>query len=159
MIVRDADPSETQPLAQVWFDAWRDAHAHLLPAELTRHRTVESFRERLDAGIASTRVAGPKGAPVGLCITKDDELNQLFIAAAARGTGVAALLLADGEERLRASGVRVAWLSCAIGNDRAARFYEKNGWRRAGTMIYQSVTPEGSLPIETWRYEKALGGQ
>jgi GNAT superfamily N-acetyltransferase len=85
-----------------------------------------------------------------------DELDQLFVAAEARGTGVAAALLADGEARLAAAGVRTAWLACAIGNDRAARFYEKHGWRRAGTMIHRPETPDGPFPLEVWRYEKEL---
>ncbi len=58
--------------------------------------------------------------------------------------------------RLARGGVRTAWLACAIGNDRAARFYEKSGWRRAGTVVYQAEAPDGSLPLEVWRYEKHL---
>jgi len=51
----------------------------------------------------------------------------------------------------------VAWLACAIGNERAARFYEKCGWRRVGKMINPLDTPDGVLPLEVWRYEKRLG--
>jgi GNAT superfamily N-acetyltransferase len=156
MTVRDADPSEARQLAQVWYDAWQDSHVRLVPAELAAHRTPESFHERVEAAITRTRAAGALGAPVGLCIIKQDELEQLFVAAAARGTGAAAALLADGEERLRRGGTRLAWLACAIGNDRAARFYEKHGWTRAGVMTYQAVTASATFPLETWRYEKAL---
>ena len=65
-------------------------------------------------------------------------------------------MLADGEGRLASRGVGTAWLACAIGNDRAARFYEKHGWRRAGDVIHQLDTPDGVFRIEVWRYEKAL---
>ena len=102
------------------------------------------------------RVAGPPGSPVGFYIVKDAELYQLFVAADARGSGAAGALVADAEGRLRAKGVDVAWLACAIGNDRAARFYEKCGWQRAGTMINVAETSEGPFPIEVWRYEKRL---
>jgi GNAT superfamily N-acetyltransferase len=156
MNIRAADSREIDQLAKIWLDAWTDAHVHIVPAELTRLRTLESFKERLEAALPRVRVAGPPGEPVGLCIIKDDELYQLFVAAQARGTGVAAALIADAESRLAESGVQTAWLSCAIGNERAARFYEKCGWQRTGTMVDQAETSNGTFPLESWRYEKKL---
>ena len=154
--VRDARPAELDALARVWHDAWNDAHAAILPAALARHRTIEIFRRRLGDALPRLRVAGPPGAPVGLCIVREDELYQLFVAAGARGTGVAAALLADGEARLAHAGVATAWLACAIGNERAARFYERHGWRRVGTVVSRLETPDGAFPLEVWRYEKPL---
>ena len=156
MIIREAHQSEIDALAQIWYDAWQDAHAEILPAEFARMRTLESFRERLEAALPRVRVAGPIGTPLGFCIVTGDELDQLFVSAQARGTGVAAALLADGEDRLAHNGVKTAWLACAIGNDRAARFYEKSGWRRAGIMVHHPETPDGTFELEVWRYEKPL---
>ena len=156
MDVRDAEEAELDHLAKLWYDGWQDAHARILPEELARHRTLESFRYRLQAALPGLRVAGPPGEAVGFCITQDDELYQLYVSALARGSGIAAALLADAEERLAASGVETAWLACAIGNERAARFYEKYGWRRTGNMINVLETPDGPFPLEVWRYEKDL---
>jgi GNAT superfamily N-acetyltransferase len=156
--VRAADAAELPALAKIWYGGWQDAHAEILPEELKRIRTLESFGERLQAALPGLRVAGPRGAPVGLCIIKGDELYQLYVAAEARGTGTAAALLAEGEARMAANGVARAWLACAIGNQRAARFYEKCGWRRVGNMINQLETPTGIFPLEVWRYEKMLAG-
>jgi GNAT superfamily N-acetyltransferase len=156
MDVRAAQPKEVDQLARLWYDAWQDAHASIVPAELTRLRTLESFKQRLEAAFSDLRVVGPVGAPVGLCVVKDDELYQLFVSAQSRGAGVAAALIADAEARLSARGVETAWLACAIGNDRAARFYEKCGWRRAGVVVSQLETPDGIFPLEVWRYEKPL---
>jgi GNAT superfamily N-acetyltransferase len=156
MDVRAAQPKEVDQLARLWYDAWQDAHASIVPAELTRLRTLESFKQRLEAAFSDLRVVGPVGAPVGLCVVKDDELYQLFVSAQSRGAGVAAALIADAEARLSARGVETAWLACAIGNDRAARFYEKCGWRRAGVVVSQLETPDGLFPLEVWRYEKPL---
>jgi len=159
MEVRDAEPAEIDQVAKVWYDAWNDAHAHLVPAELVRLRTLESFRERVEAALPNLRVVGPPGEPLGLYMNKDDELYQLFVAARARGTGVAAALIADAEIRLAEAGVETAWLACAIGNERAARFYEKCGWRRVGTMTNLAETSSRTFLLQVWRYEKVLKPQ
>ena len=92
----------------------QDAHAAIVPAALTRLRTLESFRSRLQADLPHIRVVGPIGVPVAFTIVKGDELYQLFVAAPARGSGVAVALLEDAEARLAARGVETAWLACAI---------------------------------------------
>ena len=156
IVVRDADASEIDALAHVWYDAYRDAHEALLPHALFRARTLTRFRQRIADALGDFRVVGPVGAPLGLCVLQHDELYQLFVAAEGRGTGVAAALIDDGEARLAARGVRTAWLACAIGNDRAARFYEKRGWRRVGVVPSHLTTPTGDFSVDVWRYEKTL---
>jgi len=157
MDVRRADATEIDALARLWYEGWHDGHSRLVPPELTRLRTYESFRRRLAAAFPDVYAVGRLGAPVGFHVVKGDELYQLFVAAEARGSGVAAALIADAEERLHASGVSTAWLACAIGNDRAARFYEKSGWRRVGTIVNEVETDSGPFSLEVWRYEKQLG--
>ena len=156
--VRDAELSELDALAHLWHDGWQEAHAPILPAELARFRTLPGFRSRLEAALHDVRVMGVPGTPLGFCMLNADELNQRNVAPAARGRGVAVTLLTDGELQLAARGVTTAWLACAIGNDRAARFYEKQGWQRMGTVSYQIPTPDGIFPLDVWRYEKTLSG-
>jgi GNAT superfamily N-acetyltransferase len=159
MQVRPAAAAEIADLAEIWYQGWHEAHAQLVPEALTRLRTLESFQERLEAALPQVRVAGPRGEPVGFCIVQGDELYQLFVAAESRGSGAAAALIADAEAHLAKNGVTTAWLACAIGNERAARFYEKSGWHRAGTMINHAETSNGPFPLEVWRYEKPLAYQ
>jgi GNAT superfamily N-acetyltransferase len=154
--VRQAQDEEIEALAELWYQGWQDAHAAILPAELARLRTRESFRQRLRAALPAVRVVGSPGAPLGFCMTKGDELHQLFVSPDGRGRGIAALLEADAVSMMSGRGTRTAWLACAIGNDRAARFYEKAGWRRMGTVVSRLETQEGSFPLEVWRYEKSL---
>lgn len=156
MNIRTAVEAEVDVLARIWYDGWQEAHARILPAELARYRTLEIFRSRLQSTLQNVRVAGPSGQPLGFCINKGDEIDQLYVSASARGSGLAAALLADAEKRFSAHGIHTAWLACAIGNMRAARFYEKHGWYRVGNMIGQLTIPDGVFPLEVWRYEKAL---
>ena len=156
MTARSADPSETGALARLWYDGWQDAHAAILPPALARARTRESFAERMAAALADVRVIGPQGTPLGFAMLKGDELNQFYVASEARGAGVAAALMADVETQLSARGVETAWLACAIGNARAARFYEKSGWHLAKTVVNRLDTVDGPFDLEIWRYEKHL---
>lgn len=157
MNVRPAEASDIPRLARVWYDGWQDAHAAILPEEIRRVRTLERFEAHLKENVAVTRVAGLLGAPIGFSMMKGDELNQLYVAAEARGTGAAQALIADAEARLAATGATLIWLSCAIGNDRAARFYTKSGWHNSGVRTIQLDMPDGSrLPLDIWRFEKGL---
>jgi GNAT superfamily N-acetyltransferase len=156
--IRNARSSDIGQLAKIWFDGWQDAHARIVPAELTRVRTLQSFDERLRAALPSVRVAVAVDAPVGFYFLKGPELYQFYVASQARGSGVAAALMADAEARLVEGGVRRPWLACAVGNDRAARFYEKCGWVRIGTMTDHVEVPGGTFALEVWRYEKSLTG-
>ena len=156
MTIRDASADDLEALTDLWYDGWRDAHVAIVPADLTALRTRENFYARLAAALADVRLADAGSAPAGFYLLRDAELNQFYIAPASRGTGLAARLIADAETHLSARGIRVAWLACAIGNDRAARFYEKSGWRRIGTVVQSLTTPAGPYDLPVWRYEKAL---
>ncbi|HLZ84604.1 MAG TPA: GNAT family N-acetyltransferase [Caulobacteraceae bacterium] len=159
MDVRAAEDADVEALARLWWAGWHDAHAAILPAELTRLRTVDSFTDRMWEVLAAVRAIGPPGRPIGFHYVKEDELNQFYLAAEARGSGAAGPLIADAEACLSARGVRTAWLACAIGNLRAARFYEKSGWRLAATTRVLTETSAGPYPLDIWRYEKRLAGE
>jgi ribosomal protein S18 acetylase RimI-like enzyme len=154
--VRDPHASEIPALARIWHDGYHDAHDALMPKALTRARTLDSFHERMQTHLADVRAVGKIGAPVGFYMLEGDELYQLYVSTTARGTGAAAALIADAEIRLRERGTETAWLSCAIGNERAARFYEKSGWMFAGTFISRLETPDGPFEVMVQRYEKRL---
>ena len=143
-------------MTQLWHQSWHDAHAAITPPALVARRTHDTFAERLSRVGNRLRVAGPADAPLGLCIIKDDHLDQLYVAGPARGTGLAAILLRDGEDRLRAAGMTDAFLDCAILNHRAARFYTREGWTRlAVTMAaLEAVIPP--IQIEVILFGKTL---
>ena len=154
--VRAAQETEIDHLAKLWYEGWQDAHAQIVSGELRHLRTLESFRQRLEAALSETRVVGRRGVPDGFYIIKNDELYQIYVSAHARGSAVARALMADAEVQFAKAGVETAWLACAIGNDRATRFYEKSGWRRVGAVTYEVETSIGPFPLKVWRYEKTL---
>lgn len=151
--------AELDAVASLWLAAWRDGHSGIVPEALERVRTFESFRDRLAAMGDALRVAGPVGAPLGFCAIKGEELYQLFVSREARGTGLASVLLADGEARLAASGVSVAFLDCTPGNDRAAAFYRKQGWRFREETMWEVETSDGPFEMAAWIFEKRVGSE
>ncbi len=157
VLAREGRSADVQPLAALWHDGWHDAHATIVPAELTRLRTLDSFRERLSRHLGDVCVAELDGAPVGFALLTDDELEQFYVAASARGAGVAQQLMRGVEAELAGRGIERAWLACAIGNDRAARFYRKAGWELVRTEMDPLETSAGPFELEVWRFEKALG--
>ena len=58
MDVRAAAASELDHLARLWHDIWYETHAHLMPPALLRLRTLENFRDRVQAALALLRVVG-----------------------------------------------------------------------------------------------------
>jgi GNAT superfamily N-acetyltransferase len=58
----------------------------------------------------------------------EGELMAIYLAPEAVGGGVGRALLARGEQSLADLGFRAATLWVFAANDRARRFYERNGW-------------------------------
>jgi GNAT superfamily N-acetyltransferase len=92
---------------------------------------------------------------VGFVTVRDDEVEEVFVAAGARGNGTADALLRHAEQVIAARH-EVAWLAVVDGNARARRFYERNGWRDVGGFDYAAEIAGGRLPVPSRRYEKRL---
>lgn len=155
---RVAGDPDLPGLARIWSDGWNDAHRHLMPPEVVAARTPESFVRRLAEGLPDVRVIEDEGGLAGFHYIRCAELYQFYVSSRVRGKGLAQKLMADAEESLRKTGVLNAWLACAIGNDRAARFYSRAGWVLAGTFDYILLLPDGPHPLRAWRFEKSFDG-
>src|SRR5262245_36990302 len=99
MIVRDASEPDLEPLTDIWFDAWHDAHDTIVPKELARLRTRDNFRDRLRPELDAVRVIENAAGPIGFTMLRGAELYQFYVAASARGSGAAAVLMQDAEAR------------------------------------------------------------
>ena len=153
--LRPATVDDVEAIATVWHSAWIDGHLGHVPAALLPHRQLDDFRRRTAAELDATTVATTRAGVVGFVTVGDDEVEQLFVAASGRGTGIAAALLRHGEQ-LIATRHRRAWLAVVAGNARARRFYERNGWRDTGPFDHAAPTAAGAIVVPCRRYEKVL---
>ena len=94
----------------------------------------------------------------GFVMVDDDEVEQVYVSRDHRGTGIAAILLAESERLVAVQGHRRAWLAVATGNDRARRFYARNGWADEGAFDYAAAGPAGPIPVPCHRYAKQVVG-
>lgn len=154
--LEDLHSHDVVQTAKLWEQGWRDAHIDIVPKGLAVLRTEQSFLERLTTDMGNTRVGRNQSDILGFCTVHGNEIYQMYVGTAARGTGLAQALMQDGEARMRAVGHKMAWLACAIGNDRAARFYDKSGWTNAGIETVDLDTKNGAFAMQIWKFEKRL---
>lgn len=149
--IRPAGDADMAAVADLWHEGWHDGHAGHVPEGLTAARTLAAFHERTPPRVADTAVAvGDDGSLLGFVMVVGDEVEQVFVAPAGRGTGLASELLAEAERRVAAGGHASAWLAVVVGNARARRFYERQGWSDAGDLPYE-VTAGGETFVSPCR--------
>ena len=104
--------NDWEPISNLWHDVYRETHAHLIPKDMLKHRTLTSFqtRARIPAFIENTILATTKSQTytgtgnydniVGFINSRLDNCNiyQLFVAKQARKLGVGKELLKRAEE-------------------------------------------------------------
>jgi GNAT superfamily N-acetyltransferase len=154
--LRPATPEDADAVAEIWRLGWRDGHEGLVPQELVEARTDETFRTRAADRVEDTTVAVVDGAIAGFVMVVGDEVEQVYVSAPHRGTGVAGALLEEAERHVRANGHSEAWLAVVAGNARARAFYERSGWRDDGPFVYSATTEAGPVDVPCHRYAKRV---
>ncbi|HEV7721510.1 MAG TPA: GNAT family N-acetyltransferase [Iamia sp.] len=154
--IRPATDDDAAAIARVWHEAWGDGHTGHVPDGLLEHRHPEHFASRAAERVAHSWVAEVDDEVVGFVTVEGDELEQIFVLAPARGSGVATDLLRTGQDAIRQAGHDVAWLAVVAGNARARAFYERQGWVDAGPLEYEAGTDGGTFVVPCRRYEAPL---
>lgn len=152
-VIAPAAQDDVIAISQMWHAGWHDGHAAIVSPALVATRTPAEFTARVEVHLPKTFAARSGGVLAGFYMLEGDELYQFYVDGSFRGKGVAAKLMASVEEALKG---RVAWLACSVGNDRAARFYEKAGWTRRGEETYTVETANTPIDVVIWRFEKDL---
>ncbi len=154
--LRKAVPRDAGEVADIWYRGWQDGHLGFVPEELVEARTEESFRTRASERVGDTTVATVDGAVAGFVMVVEDEVEQVYVSALHRGTGVAAALMSEAERQVKENGHTKAWLAVVAGNARARAFYERAGWSDEGTFDYAAAAAGGSIAVPCRRYTKLL---
>ena len=154
--LRRARTEDVPAIARIWHAGWPDGHLGNVPDALLAFRDEASFGRRAAERVADTMVAVVSGDVVGFTMVVGDELEQIYVAAAYRGLGVADALISDAERRIRAAGHDRAWLAVVPGNARAQRFYERRGWTDQGRIGYPAETGSEPVQVPAQRYVKRL---
>ncbi|GAA1412035.1 GNAT family N-acetyltransferase [Catellatospora coxensis] len=154
--IRPATAADAPSVGAIWRDGWRDGHLGHVPEELVAIRTPESFDLRAAQRVGDTTVAEVAGEVAGFVMVVADEVEQVYVAAARRGTGVAGALLAEGLRQVGGNGHPRAWLAVAGGNARARRFYERQGWTDEGAFDYPARSSGGPIAVRCHRYTRQV---
>jgi GNAT superfamily N-acetyltransferase len=151
-----AGRDDSKSVVEIWYHGWRDGHLGHVPDDLVAVRTQESFGLRASQRVGDTVVAVINDAVAGFVMVVDDEVEQVYVSIHHRGTGTAAVLLAEAERLVGANGHERAWLAVVAGNDRARRFYERNGWTDEGLFDYPAGSASGPILVPSHRYVKRV---
>lgn len=150
--IRPAASGDIDVIASIWQTGWADGHAGRVPPELERQRRNGSWSREVERRLPHTWVAECDGDVVGFVTVVGDEVEDIYVTPAARGSGVAKLLLRHGEVAVRDAGFTTAWLAVVAGNDRARRFYEREGWQNGGAFEHRARIEAGPIVVPALRY-------
>ena len=153
--VRPARPSDAAGIAAVHVQAWREAYAHLMPADflaaLDVGRREAGWNAIIDDDSTDVVVATDGSRVVGWATAgagrdrdpvRDRELEGIYVLAAAHGTGAGQQLL----DAVVADDPAYLWM--AEDNPRAEAFYRRNGFTRDGAVQQESF---GSATVQVVR--------
>jgi len=82
---------------------------------------------------------------IGFAAMRHDEFRHFGVVVELWGTGVSQQAHDSVLDRIRAHGVRRAWLKVFTSNRRGRRFYEKLGWRPTGERSTSAFPPYAEL--------------
>lgn len=167
--IREAVIEDAAAIAEVHVASWRWAYGELLPAETLDGLDIAEREAGWFDVLASEdprdriMVAEGRNGLVGFAhigATRDDdapagtgELFAIYLAEHEAGSGLGTNLLARSTEALREEGFGRATLWVLKTNERARRFYGREGWAWDGTTSTHQVQC-ANLPIV--RYEREL---
>ncbi|PWB63866.1 MAG: GNAT family N-acetyltransferase [Bradyrhizobiaceae bacterium] len=143
--VRPLAPADLSEALDLWVAAWQAAYPAI---DFSARRGW--IAERIAGAHAAVAVLDGRIAGLLVIDPRSGDLDQLVVATACQGRGVAAALIAEAR-RLAPAGLD---LTVNQDNARAIRFYEKHGFVRTGA----AVNPNSGAPTfrMSWRPGRRL---
>jgi ribosomal protein S18 acetylase RimI-like enzyme len=145
--LRDARRGDELAVAEVHVRSWQEAYRELMPADfldaLDPRDRAERYEFEGEEGPPTTVVAVAAGAGdvesvVGFVTfgpSRDEdtvgmgEIYALYVDPGRYEGGLGRMLMAHARRRLKEQGFEAAVLWVLLGNERAASFYEREGWQ------------------------------
>jgi GNAT superfamily N-acetyltransferase len=158
MVIRPAEPADAMAVARVHVCSWQAAYRGLLPREYLDTLRPEDRASRYDFATTDpatpyTLVAQADGEIVGFATTcAGGELCALYVAPQFWGKGFGAALISAARARLLELGFKTAHLWLLEGNQRAAHFYQRDGWKPDGQTRTDTVW---GITVNEVRYERS----
>ncbi|MEA2426264.1 MAG: hypothetical protein QOH13_2674 [Thermoleophilaceae bacterium] len=167
MRVRTTKPEDAAEVARLHVRSWQVAYRGLLPDEYLDGLRPEDRAQRytfgdLDPDQPATIVATEQGAIRGFATTgpsRDEDrpetgaLFALYVDPDRWGVGIGRALMLAARARLARQGFKTADLWVLLGNERADRFYRRDGWVPDGTRRRDDVW---GVSVENLRYSRSL---
>ncbi len=146
-VIRPARPDEYEQITRVWMDSWvstglEDASETLL-ARLRERVTTEAAKGR------KLYVADDNGKLAAMLAIHppDSYLDQLFVAPEYQGSGLGRRLLAFTRQQMPDE----IWLRCVRENDKAWRWYEREGF----VFEKEELEPKNGFTMKYYRWRKS----
>lgn len=167
MLVRPAQPEDALAVAGVHVRAWQAAYRGLLPDTYLDQLRAEDRAERYDFATVDPRkphtLVLAKGAEIlGFATTAPSqtgelphygELSALYVDPPHWNCGIGIVLIQAARVRLAVLGFTDALLWLLAGNQRADRFYRRDGWTPDGRERVDSVW---DMTVHEHRYIRQL---
>ncbi|WP_172296480.1 GNAT family N-acetyltransferase [Pseudoruegeria sp. HB172150] len=134
MTVRPMTSGDHPDVAAVWHEGWHDAHDGLVPDRMSATRVPDAFLKAIAEMTKEVRVGLLDGRIGGFVAWQENYIDYLFLSRPVRGSGLAARLMQAAETEIAAAGHVLAEIDYVKGNDRAARFYAREGWEITGEL-------------------------
>jgi GNAT superfamily N-acetyltransferase len=149
-VVRLATPADLDAIVAIHVAGFRAGNAPHLPPEaagrMTAERSESGWREVLDSPapqavvlVGESQADGKVAAVAGAGTSRDadsgadtGEVYALYVEPKCWGLGLGAALDSAAREHLATHGFSEAILWVLEGNERARRFYEREGWQADG---------------------------
>ncbi len=168
VLIRSAIPEDAPGVAQVHVRSWQSAYENLLPRSYLDRLRPEDRAQHYDFGPThpdqpSTMVAVEGDMVVGFVtvarardsdVPRCGEVCALYVDPEWWGRRIGSALSSHGCSWLREQGFSEAILWVLVGNARAERFYDRDGWHRDGLRRTAVVW---GIAVDADRYRRPLG--
>jgi len=144
--IRPARAEEYDDIARVWMNSWASTGLEETSNFLLANLRARVSREVEDGWSLFVADDGGRFAAMLALRLPDGCLGQLFVAPDYQGKGLGKRLLAFARERMP----NEIWLRCVRENDKAWRWYEREGF----VFEKEEVSPMTGFMMKTYRWKR-----